>query len=510
MSSAAHAETKAPEITQENAAVGKKLSTVLANLEEGGKNKLSLPKTVAVITYSSRTEFCRAVVDWSENYIDQTIYPDEEDFDIGRGLIPLGIGHGEFFEQVLAPTITKGCLSPKERRAYFDYYKSQALQVYTQRIALIYKRLASYKKAKHDELKVAIFQRALEYIQALQIKFESEKAIQYEDLFEDGADSFEVPVASGRYYSEAVKFLEKIKKSPKALDEITTTLNAYNTLYYSSNLTDEDKADLLKGILILMDYQIVLIKEALPTSTMTSSFVGASGEAVGETEFEAVITTETRKPFVVPELTLEDEMEKTQMYVANNDTHWQRLAELDFYTYAIRDFLTELGKRPKLDPIKQWERSLAVSSEAFAQLPVGRKKSTGIYKALGTRHEDEWVLDAKYDGILEPGQGAGVYDDKYGYNPYLSDYTYKYTMVLMSPNACNGSVEGMNQNDSAGWIVACGLGVADNLDHVYKKKTALPPERKPRVDQIGGQTADVPLGFIVKIAKEHMAAKSSY
>jgi hypothetical protein len=502
----AHAETKVPEITQEKAASGKRLSEVLAQAE---KQKLDLPKTVAAITYSSRTEFCRAVVDWSENYIDQSIYPDEEDFDFDRGLIPLGIGHGEFFEQVLAPTITKGCLSAKERRAYFEYYKTQALQIYAQRITSLYKRITPYKK---DKEKAAIVQKGSEYIKALQIKFESERAIQYEDLFDDGSNSFEVPLASGRYYSDAVKLLEKMEKSPKTLDEITTTLNAYNTLYYSPSLTEEDKADLLKGILLLLDYQIVLINEALPTSTMTSSFVGASGEAVGETEFEAVVTTETRRPFKVPELTLEDEMERTQMYVANDDTYWQRLAELDFYTYAVRDFLLELGDRPKLDPIKQWEKSLAASSKAFAQLPVGRKKSAGIYRTLATHHDDQWVLDSDYDGILlEPGQGdrafyrAG-YRDKFGENPYLHDYTYKYTMVLMSPNACNGEVKGMNRQDSAAWIVSCGFGVGDNLDHVFEKKRVLPEERMARVDQIGGQTADVPLGFIVKLAKEHRAA----
>lgn len=496
---AAHAESKVPEISQETATSGKRLTQVLAQAE---RQKLDLPKTVAAITYSSRTEFCRAVVGWSENYIDQSIYHDEDDFDFDRGLIPLGIGHGEFFEQVLAPTITKGCLSSKERRAYFEYYKTQALQIYAQRITSLYKRITPYKK---DKEKAPIVQRGFEYIKALQLKFESEKAIGYEDLFNDGSNSFEVPVASGRYYSDAVKLLEKMEKSPKTLDEITTALNAYNTLYYSPSLTEEDKADLLKGIMLLLDYQIVLINEALPSSSMTSSFVGASGEAVGETEFEAVITTETRKPFKVPELTLEDEMEKTQMYVANDDTYWQRLAELDFYTYAARDFLAGLGERPNVDPIKQWERSLVVSAKAFAQLPMGRKKSTGIYEALATLQEDEWVLDLKYDGILEPGVGGGVYHDKYGYNPYLHDYTYKYTMVLTAPNACNGSVEGMNERDSARWIVACGSGVGDNLDHVYEKKKALPPERQARVDQIGGQTADVPLGFIVKIAKEHRA-----
>lgn len=477
------------------------LSELLQSL---GKAEEDAVAAEAALVIYSRREFCKAVEGWTMNYMDRSGYKSGKSEIYDKNLIkliPPSVGTGEFFENVVVGLITKGCLTPEERRAYFEEYKVRVLRYYLGEIEWALGEIEKNKAGLIREERGAMkeVEIARDYALTVEAFYEQGKEVNYENIFNDDSKEVAVDFTKGSHYRKVVAFIKSLESEggKDRLSMVSEKMDTTWELYNHEATPETEKQDLLNAYMLLQEYQVKLMHDAIPNpGRIASETVDEGGVAVGETEFSAILKDEGGRTFNVPELDMDKELQNSRVLVADGDNKWLRIAELAYFTYAVEK-LSE-------HTVVGWEESLNHAGAEFANLPA---EYTGPleYRDSETPFEN---LQGAWTGTMRsylPGslmqypQTSGEDHMKNGY-----DFT-----TLYDRERCNYDYDApdvTHERSTYEWCIARRNGLADNTDHLVEAYIALPGLRPSRVQDLGGTTTDVPQMLLRKLAREHIAA----
>ncbi len=482
-SSEAKSTEKKADVYDEGELVKLKLVDFLAELEN---HETDASLTEQAVIFASRREFCSAVSDWTKNFMTKSVFntPPYTGDNYSKPL-PQGVGSGKLFDDVVAATITKGCLSAEERRAFFNDYKARILSFYISEIHRAIKTIKFYEAdaIREKEYAVRVVKMAGLCIQEVEKRFDKEKSIKYEDLFEDDVKEIEIPHSKDVYYRKAVSLAKSLEKNGKissgeALEKITKEMDAYWDLYQSKSVDTDTKADLLKGFLLLQDYQIKAMDEIIPRSgVIVSDTIIENGDTLAEnqTEFDVTMKAEIKRSFKVPEMKFDEELVDFRKANSQNDSEWLRLAGYQYYGDAMYQFMTGLEIDTD-DSIQRWEKSLALARDDFAGLPE---------------------YDSYIESLFSPTYRPNIY------NQIIPAETIDYNWPLNSHSFVN-DYSHLKLDFFPGNVI-CGLySSAEDI----KYDSCVDGMLKLRDHAIGNPSedlTDVPAEFLRFIAREHVA-----
>ncbi|MBI4127389.1 hypothetical protein HY463_01645 [Candidatus Peregrinibacteria bacterium] len=514
-----------PQVFDEAELVKLKLVDFLAQVEA---NYTDANLTEQAIILSSRREFCGAVRDWTVNYMSEVMHPMLESRVFDHGFnhwinqLPEGVGVGPLFEDVVVATITKGCLTEDERRGFFNDYKARILSFYVSDIKIAMKIIHLYESdaIRDDEYAMAQVKGGQRYISILKSRYDHDKNIRYEDIFEVDSNKVQIPRTENRRYRGAVTLVANLEKKQNdgdmkqvadAIETVSQNLQKYWELYESKTIEESEKADVLQAFMLLQEYQIKLMDAMIPHtgSIISDTIIESDDVAKGETEFDVTMRDTHARRFEVPEMNLENDVMVYRHAGAINDNAWLRFAEFNYFGNAIADFMNNTDETVS-DSIVHWEQSLSKARDNFATLPIDVQSdvhlsdpfhqilSNDIYTRLSPLHasstDGDWVLlnDMNWTYVQWWDERSG-----YSYPTSSAEVHTRYGDI------CNTGY----YSSPSRLQLACVLGLMDNVDHIAEGFGIQTVQGAERIQELGGHSTDVPAAFIRLVAREHIADK---
>ena len=373
-----HEQTLTDELERSKLTLGDFLATF-------GEAQNQVTTTEAALIYSSRREFCLAVTQWASTYqknLDHYPYYTESTFPADMNYYMPPVGEGPFFQDVVAATIKKGCLTPDERLQFFNDYKLTVLQYRLNDMQKIFAAMESWKYdlLDGDEKAQKRFEQARKNYEAIIHAYEGDRNTTYENVFNDEERKALPPTQKTSAYNEAVRLIDHVQNGGKTpaenLEAISTKKKSVTALWDGEETSPEEKEDLYRAMMLLMDYEIYLISAAVPMERgfVLGSNMTTQGEIVGEGEVDLVFNApkEVRRFQMPSAATLDVEVGQQAAAQASGDNQWLALAESLFFNRALKDYTDQTypyavypTRYQPFNAIEAWERSLATSRVLF-------------------------------------------------------------------------------------------------------------------------------------------------
>lgn len=419
------AEAKAPskrepqpvEVKQETLSLNERLRELMTSW---GKSESDVAATRTALIATSRHEFCVAVEGAVAKYMGQVEYkPGRHKPEDSAYSIPYPVGEGDLFEGIVAPTLTKGCLSPEERLDFFSDYQLTIVEYYSHEMATLLEAMKTELPSviRNEQGSKESFEKNIARFHTIAQLQDDSSRFKYGDLFAD----FAVVSPSEdkyRFYNDAVQVIESLTANPgdggMALEAINIELRKYSDLYKSGRYNGGEQEGLFRGMMALYDYQSFLMKRMSSDQESVTGAMKSGGEVTGKAEFEASLPVpKTVVEFQVPGLDLTGETESIRS-ASSGDSLWLRKAELLFYNNAaahlqrafddapMGSYEESKGYREKhgFDFVKAWDESLTSAREGLSGIDFDRiKPELQSYDFLFL--QDELVWNGSFYGLRE-------------------------------------------------------------------------------------------------------------